>query len=151
MEVTTRDGDILVFGMEEEPQGIMSAAELRKRVDDVGGFMIVAHPFRGFLVFTFVQLSLSPERAAARPVFKSVNAIEAYNCKITEEETRMALDVSSRLKLPCVAGSDAHMLADVGKFFTEFPQEIRTDEELLAHLRAGNYSIPPMEEEQKSA
>lgn len=143
MEVTTRDGDILVFGLEEEPDGIMSAAELRTKVDDSGGFMIAAHPFRGFLMFTFVQLSLSLERAAARPVFQAVHAIEAYNCNVTEQETQIALDVGARLSLPCVGGSDAHALADVGKYHTVFPQAIRTDEELLAQLLAGNFSLSP--------
>jgi hypothetical protein len=146
MEVTTRDGDILVFGTEEEPTDILSAAELRKRVNDAGGFTIVAHPFRGFLVFNFVQLSLSPERAAARAVFQSVDAIEAYNCKITKQETQMALDVSSRVNIPCVAGSDAHVPADVGKYYTNFSHDIQTDEDLVAQLRAGNFSIVPKEE-----
>jgi len=147
MEVTTRDGDILVFGVEEEPNEIISAAELRKQVSDSGGYMVVAHPFRGFLVFNFVQLSLSPERAAGRPVFQSVDAIEAYNSKITEQETTMALDVSARVNLPCVAGSDAHVLADVGKYCTNFAQDVQTDEDLLAQLHAGNFSIHSPEKE----
>ncbi len=141
MEVTTRDGDILAFGLEEEPTEIPSAAELRQRVDDVGGFLVAAHPFRGFLMFTFVQLSLSLERAAGRPVFQSVHAIEAYNSNVTEQETKIALDVGKHLSLPCVAGSDAHAAADVGKYSTVFSNSIRTDEELLAQLRAGNFSL----------
>jgi len=141
MEVTTRDGDILVFGLEDEPQEIPSAAELREKIDAAGGFMIAAHPFRGFLMFTFVTLSLSLERAAGRPVFQSVHAIEAYNCNVTEQETKIALDVGARLSLPCVGGSDAHALADVGKYSTMFSQDIQTDEELLAQLKAGNYSL----------
>ncbi|RJP24045.1 MAG: PHP domain-containing protein [Candidatus Abyssobacteria bacterium SURF_5] len=141
MEVTTRDGDILVFGFEEEPAEIISAAELHKKVSDCGGFTIVAHPFRGFLVFNFVQLSLSPERAATRPVFQAVDAIEAYNCKINEQETQMALDVSARLGIPCVAGSDAHILADVGKYYTHFSSDTDSDEDLVVQLRTGNFSI----------
>jgi hypothetical protein len=151
MEVTTRDGDILAFGLEEEPNGIVSAAELRKKVDESGGFMIAAHPFRGFLMFTFVQLALSMERAAARPVFKSVHAIEAYNSNVTQQETQIALDVGARLSLPCVAGSDAHALADVGKYYTEFAGEIRNDDELVAQLNTGNFSLVLQKTGEKNA
>jgi len=145
MEVTTKDGDVLVFGLNEEMNGIVSAAELRQRVSDAGGFMIAAHPFRGFLLFSFVQLSLTPERAAMRAVFQSVDAIEAYNCKVNAEETRLAFEVGSRLKLPCVAGSDAHTLIDVGKYFTHFDNKISSDEDLVAELAAGRFHVEPLQ------
>ncbi len=144
MEVTTKDGDILVFGLHEEMNEILTASELRKRVADVGGFMIAAHPFRGFLMLGFMQLSLTPQRAAARAVFQSVDAIEAYNCKVTRQETRMALDVGARLGLPCVSGSDAHTVADVGKHFTHFDNNISSEEDLIAELKAGRFRIEPL-------
>ncbi|RJP75422.1 MAG: PHP domain-containing protein [Candidatus Abyssobacteria bacterium SURF_17] len=141
MEVTTKDGDILVFGLHEEMRDILTASELRERVADVGGFTIAAHPFRGFLMVGYLNLSLTPERAAGRAVFRSVDAIEAYNCKVTQHETDLALDVGARLDLPCVAGSDAHTLADVGKYVTYFEREISTEEELIAELKAGRFRI----------
>jgi len=143
-EVTTKDGDILVFGLHEEMTEILSASELSERVAGVGGYTIAAHPFRGFLLFGFSELSLTPERAAARPIFQSVHAIEAYNCKVTEQETRIAFDVGERLGLPCVAGSDAHKVGDVGKFATDFSRMISTDEELVAELHAGRFRVDPL-------
>ena len=144
MEVTTKDGDILVFGLHEEMNEILSASELRERVAGVGGYSIAAHPFRGFLMFGFSELSLTPERAAARPIFQSIDAIEAYNCKVTEQETRIAFEVGERLGLPCVAGSDAHKVTDVGKFATDFSRMISTDEELVAELLAGRFRVDPL-------
>ena len=142
MEVTSKDGDILVFGYHKDVDEILTAAELRERVEDA--YMIAAHPFRGFLVFGFPQLSLTPEHAAERPIFHAVDAIEAYNCKVTGQETEMAFSVASMLNLPCVAGSDAHKVADVGKLYTDFSNVVSTEEELIAELFAGHFSIEPL-------
>lgn len=144
MEVTTKDGDVLVFGFYEEMNDVISARELRLRVNEVGGYTVAAHPFRGFLLFGFSDLSLSPDRAATRPVFQAVDGIEAYNCKVTEQETRLAFDVGARLGLPCLAGSDAHTVADVGKHYTIFTGEIATEDDLVRELRAGRFRTEPM-------
>ena len=144
MEVTTKDGDILVFGLHEEMDEILSASELRQRFADMGVYMVAAHPFRGFLLFGFSELSLTAERAAERPIFQAVDAIEAYNCKVSQPETEMAFEVAARLQLPCVAGSDAHKVADVGKLYTHFEKTISSEEELIAELVAGRFSVEPL-------
>ncbi|NQU07928.1 MAG: PHP domain-containing protein [Candidatus Abyssubacteria bacterium] len=146
MEVTTKDGDILVFGLHEAVGGVPTASELRRQVVDVGGYMIAAHPFRGFLMFGFSELSLTPERASGRAIFQHVDAIEAYNCKVTRRETEIAFEVAERLGLPCVAGSDAHTVDDVGKFSTRFEKNISSENELIAELAAGRFSIEPLRE-----
>jgi len=147
MEVTTKDGDILVFGLHEPVDDVPTASELRRRVEDTGGFMIAAHPFRGFLMFGFSDLSLSPERAAERAVFQHVDAIEAYNCKVTQREIEIAFEVAEKCGLPCVAGSDAHTLDAVGKLFTRFENDVSSEEELIAELIAGRYSIEPLRQD----
>lgn len=144
MEVTTKDGDILVFGLHERIDEVVTAAELRRHIADKGAYMIAAHPFRGFLMFGFSQLSLTPERAAERPIFRAVDAIEAHNCKVTGQESDMAFEVASLMRLPCVAGSDAHKVADIGKLYTVFETTISTEEELVAELAAGHFSIPSL-------
>lgn len=141
MEVTTKDGDILVFGLYKEMDEVLTAAELRRRLTNEGAYMIAAHPFRGFLIFGFSELSLTTERAASRPIFQAVDAIEAYNCKVSGQETEMAFGVASGLGLPCVAGSDAHKVGDVGKLYTSFEKEISTEEELIAELAAKRFSV----------
>ncbi len=143
MEVTSKDGDILVFGFHKSMDEILTASELRERA--AGAYMIAAHPFRGFLVFGFPQLSLTPERAAERPIFQAVDAIEAYNCKVTTEETEIAFKVASIVALPCVAGSDAHKVTDIGKLYTIFEKTIVTEEELIAELHAGRSRIEPFQ------
>src|SRR3972149_2169483 len=48
MEVSTDMGHMIVVGLETYLPGIRKATELRKALDEVGGVMTVAHPFRHF-------------------------------------------------------------------------------------------------------
>ncbi len=82
--------------------------------------MIAAHPFRGFKVFGFGQLRMTPEQAAKRRLFQLVDAMEVCNGKLSEEENRMALEVSKILGLAGTGGSDAHQVDEVGKWVTVF-------------------------------
>ena len=62
-EITTDQGDMIVFGLERDIQGIIKLEELRQEVSKAGGYIIVVHPFRGFLTFGVGQLGLTPEKA----------------------------------------------------------------------------------------
>ncbi len=139
-EITTDQGDMLVFGLEEDIRGIIQMEALREKVLNAGAFMIVAHPFRGFLVFGASQVGLTPEKAMERPLFKRVDGIEIMNGKVTEKENTFAATVAAGLGLPVTGGSDAHEVEDVGKYATCFPGVINDETDLLAALKSGNYS-----------
>ncbi len=139
-EVTTDQGDVLVFGWEEEISGIMKLEELREQVESQGGFMIAAHPFRGFLTFDVSALGLTPEKAMERKIFGAVDAIEVLNSKVTQKENGFALDVAKRLGLPVTGGSDAHEAAELGIYATAFSQPIKTEKELVEALKEGEYT-----------
>jgi predicted metal-dependent phosphoesterase TrpH len=139
-EFTTNQGDILVFGYEEDRKELLTIEELRDAVTAVGGFMIAAHPFRGFKTFGIGQLQMTVEQGANRKVFDFVDAIEIRNGKVSDEENEMAARVAARLDLPGTAGSDAHRLDEVGKWVTDFEREIEDERELIEELRAGRFS-----------
>jgi predicted metal-dependent phosphoesterase TrpH len=139
-EITTNQGDVLVFGLDKDIQGIIDLKDLRREVDESGGFMIVAHPFRGFLVVGVDQAGLTPERAMERALFDYVDAVEVLNGKVTEKENAFALAVTEGLGLPGTGGSDAHEAAEVGVYATEFYAEIRNERDLLEALKSGSYS-----------
>ncbi len=139
-EIITDQGDMLVFGMYKKIGGIIKLEDLRAEVDSSGGFMIVAHPFRGFLNFGVTDIGLTPENAAARSLFKYVDAVEVLNGKVTERENDFALKVASILKLPVTGGSDAHEAVAVGKYATCFADQINNEKDLVAALKSGNYS-----------
>ncbi len=139
-EITTEQGDMLVFGLEKDIKGIINLEDLYKEVQKADAFMIVAHPFRGFLIFGAGQVGLTPKKAMERPLFKLVDGIEIMNGKVTEKENNFAAQVASGLGLPVTGGSDAHEVEEVGKYATCFPGVIRDEKDLLAALKAGTYS-----------
>jgi hypothetical protein len=140
-EITTNQGDILVFGFEEDVKGVVSIQDLRPAVEAAGGLMIAAHPFRGFLLFGIAQLQMSLEQAAHRSVFRQVDGLEILNCKVTEPENAMARRVAEHLGLLGVAGSDAHRLEELGRCVTVFEGEISTEVELIAALRERRFTV----------
>lgn len=139
-EITTGQGDILVFGLEEEIKGVIMLEELRQKVLRAGGFMIVAHPFRGFLTFGMNYLGLTREKAMARPVFQQVDAVEVLNSKVSAEENGFAARVAEGLGLPVTGGSDAHGPGEVGLYATRFPCRIYNEQDLITALKRGGFA-----------
>ena len=138
-EITTNQGDMVVFGLDKDIKGIIKLEELREEVLNAGGFMVVAHPFRGFLVFNVGQIGLTPEKAMERPLFQLVDAVEVMNSKVTEDENDFAAKVAEGLGLPSTGGSDAHEVPEVGIYTTRFFANIKDEKDLIKALKSGNY------------
>ncbi len=144
-EWSTDLGHILVLGLGWRPSGLHHAADLRAYVQEHGGFMIAAHPFRYFLQpwhfrhegLPVERRDLSVEDAAALPLFRLVDAIESLNGNTTDEENRLACAVAERLGLPQTGGSDAHAPATLGTCHTLLERAPESMEDLIAELRAG--------------
>jgi predicted metal-dependent phosphoesterase TrpH len=139
-EITTNQGDVLVFGYHEDLRGVVPIQDLHKEVKAAGGLMIAAHPFRGFLLFGITQLRMDVYQASQRAVFQYVNGLEIFNCKVTDAENQMARQVAEHLGLLGVAGSDAHRLDEVGRCVTILEREISSEPELITELRAGRFT-----------
>ena len=137
-EIITDQGDILVFGFDEDIKGVIKIDDLREKVEEAGGVMIAAHPFRGFLVVGAGQLGLTAERAMERRLFTMVDAVEVLNGKVTDKENRLAQEVGEGLTLTLVGGSDAHEIPEVGKYATHFSVIIRDEKDLVKALKEGH-------------
>lgn len=148
-EITTDQGDMVVFGLERDVQGIIELEDLRKEVVSAEGFIIVVHPFRGFLTFGVGDLGLTPEKAMERPLFKQVDAVEVLNGKVTEKENGFAREVAGGLGLPVTGGSDAHEVSEVGLYATRFSTVIRDEKELIEALRTARYSPVALRKERQ--
>ena len=148
-EITTDQGDMVVFGLEKEIKGIVKLEDLTEEVSKASGFMIAAHPFRGFLTFGVGQLGLTPENAMERSLFKMVDAIEVMNSKVTDEENSFAAKVAEGLHMPVTGGSDAHQVSEVGIFATRFSQVVEDEKDLIDALKGGNYVSIAFREERK--
>lgn len=140
-EITTDQGDMLVFGFYQDIRGIIPLTDLRSQVLEAGGIMIAAHPFRGFLTFGVGQLGLTVDAARQRPLFKMVDGIEIRNGKVTDEENRFAEEVAEALGLPALAGSDAHQVSEVGRYATRFNGPVENETALIAAIKEGRYEV----------
>jgi predicted metal-dependent phosphoesterase TrpH len=165
MEITTTGGDVLVFGVEEEPRQMWTAMEtndsdheawpdvperplyplspaaLKSRVDQVGGVAIAAHPFRRFLVFGVGDLPRSVEEAMDNPTFSHVHGLEVCNSMATAQENEMAYRVAEAMGLIKLGGSDAHTAMAVGTCVTRFDDWINNDRELAQAILARRFTV----------
>ena len=122
-------------------RGIIALKDLAEKVAAVDGFIIAAHPFRGFLAVSGDKLGLDVDKAAARPVFKLVHGVETLNSKVTDNENNFSGRVAESLEMPTTGGSDAHLAEEVGVYATRFSKIIHDEEELIAALMA-NDAVP---------
>jgi predicted metal-dependent phosphoesterase TrpH len=139
-EITTDQGDVLVVGLEENIQGVIKLRDLREKVLRAQGFMIAAHPFRGFLTFGIGYLGLTPKKAGERPIFRDVDAVEVMNSRVSEKENSFAAQVAEILALPVIGGSDAHKPGEVGRYATRFSGSIQNERDLVDALKRGRFS-----------
>ena len=145
MEVSTDMGHILAIGLKGYAPGIRRLAELRRVIDESGGFLIVAHPFRHFFdpVHFMRQgkkpMEMIPDQMAKLPVFEYVDAIEVLNGCNTPRENVFALQVARLLGKPGTGGSDCHSTQGIGFYCTVFEKALETPEQMLEELHAGRF------------
>jgi hypothetical protein len=141
MEVSTDLGHILVYGLEEYVSGIRQAEKLRRVVDDAGGAMVVAHPFRRAFTADFRHgqepTPTTLEAAMRRPVFDLVHGVEVCNGASADRENRFAMEACAALGLAPTGGSDAHSDLGIGCYATRFDDPIRTEADVIAALKQG--------------
>lgn len=146
MEVSTDMGHIIAIGLDQYMPGIRRATELRRVLDEVGGFMIVAHPFRHFFDPIHFRrdgkppFEMTPEEAAERmQIFSIVDEIEVANGGTAPRENQFALAVAQVLGKTGVGASDCHSTAGVGYYATQFDEEIRDQAHMLELLHARRF------------
>ena len=146
MEVSTDMGHMIVIGLDRYVPGIRHATELRRVLNEVGGFMTVAHPFRHFFDPIHFRrdgrppFEMTPEEAAERmPVFQIVDELEVANGGCTPRENQFALQVARALGKRGIGASDCHSTNGVGYFVTVFEEELRGQEHMLELLQARRF------------
>ena len=146
MEVSTDMGHMIVIGLDRYVPGIRHATELRRVLNEVGGFMTVAHPFRHFFDPIHFRrdgrppFEMTPEEAAERmPVFQVVDELEVANGGCTPRENQFALQVARALGKRGIGASDCHSTNGVGYFVTVFEEELRGQEHMLELLHARRF------------
>jgi predicted metal-dependent phosphoesterase TrpH len=124
VEVSTREGHLLVYGVGETPPVGRPLGETLDWVRARRAVAVLAHPFR--------WAHGAGRRAANRA---AVDGIEAVNGRTALVGNVQAELIGARRNLSLVGGSDAHEPEDVGRAFTEFPMGLSAVPEFLAALR----------------
>ena len=114
-EIKTTKGELLaIFVREEVPQGL-SPLETVHRLKEQGAFISVSHPFdihrSGWRLQDLME------------IVPYIDAIEVFNarCYLTGYNRR-ALEFALQNKIPGTAGSDAHLLMEVGRAVVHLPE-----------------------------
>ena len=109
VEVSTKEGHLLLLFVEEMPSLPISVEEAVEFAHDHGGIAIAAHPFDPFRASIGVK---APDK------LRLVDALE-LNQKAPAFANTQAVFVAKLLHKPLVAGSDAHFSAEAGLSYTE--------------------------------
>jgi predicted metal-dependent phosphoesterase TrpH len=127
------EGDFLVFGIKHSLTGSYSAKELVDLVHAEGGIIIAAHPYK------LSRGGKSHYYGAGDLVYKlKLDAIELFHpdqSDVAMNKVRKAMD---ELHIPGTGGSDAHKILNIGSYVTLFENSIRTEEDFIREIRAGN-------------
>jgi len=142
-EINTEEEHLIVFGLKHWVIGMSHATFVKELVDEAGGAMIVAHPFRRRILKGEdpgnQRYHRELERAVSNPLYEMADAVEVFNARGSERENAFSVELAERLKLRGVAGSDAHEPADIGHAATYFERDIGDIRELIAELKAGRF------------
>lgn len=126
VEVSTREGHLLVYGSEELPPVGRPLAEVLDWVRARGVVAVIAHPFRWI---HGVGGRLSEVAGTA--------GVESRNGRNSELANVRAELLAARRHLGSTGGSDAHEPSNVGRAYTEFPEPVESVDDLLDLLQRG--------------
>nr|WP_043817330.1 PHP domain-containing protein [Deinococcus maricopensis] len=131
-EITTREGELIGLFLQERIPPNLTPEDTVREIKAQGGLVMLQHGFD-----PLKRYRLRPE-ATAR-IADDVDIVETFNARLSRPQyNRDAATWAQARHLPECGGSDAHTLQDVGEGWSEAPlQPVRTPEELLAALRAG--------------
>ena len=138
VEMNTEEGHVLVFGIEEYTFGMHRTEYLKRIVDEEGGVMILAHPYRRNL-HDEDDLHTAVEQYCQKPFFRLLDTIEVLNGRATERQNQFSRELCRRLNLKGIGGSDAHKTSQIPTCATLFDRKISNVEELITELKAGRF------------
>jgi predicted metal-dependent phosphoesterase TrpH len=129
VEVSAHEGHFLAYGVTNPlrlPKGI-KVKELCDEVHRQGGAVVAAHPFRWGQKFDEIVKESRP----------ALDGMELMSMNMDGAVRRQAHEFWQQHPWSGVGNSDAHELKQVGMCYTQFPQPIRDQRDLVEALRAG--------------
>jgi predicted metal-dependent phosphoesterase TrpH len=137
-EVETEYGHVLVFGVNDDLKASFDFADIRNPLAMVieeakrcGAVAVPCHPGR-----PKVGMCAHWETKGA---VEGVEIVETLNGGSREGENEEALAYADRYGWNKIGGSDSHIVSHIGRCATEFEEEIRDIDGLVAALKGGAF------------
>jgi predicted metal-dependent phosphoesterase TrpH len=116
-EMLTTRGEIIGLFLSEEIPPHLPPVETMSRIKAQGGLACVPHPFDRF----------RPHSRLRRDILESlvpdIDLIEVFNSRTyLRRDSEYALQFARSHGLPGVAGSDAHVVGEIGRSYVEMPE-----------------------------
>jgi predicted metal-dependent phosphoesterase TrpH len=127
VEISTAEGDLLVLGAEENPPKPWTMENVVDFARENTCVSVVAHPYREY---GMGDLAMNYK----------VDAIEILNGESSQQANKRAHELAKSMRLPGLAGSDAHTPSEVLTVYTEVQAGLDVDE-ILKALKKGLVSV----------
>lgn len=124
IEVSAREGHVLLYGVQAAPPPRRNLPELADWARDQGALLVLAHPLRWI-------------HGAGRKIAETgrVDGLEVRNGRTAETANARCELIAARRGVAATGGSDAHEIATVGRAYTIVPEAPQSVEELLEMIR----------------
>ena len=133
-EVLTDRGEIMGLFLSEEVPPHLSPEETVERIKYQGGLVCIPHPFDRFRPHSRLH------RDALERIMPDVDLVEVFNSRtLFKQDAARALELAQRHGLPGTAGSDAHVIQEIGRAFIEIP-EFNDAQQFITALNQGRIS-----------
>ncbi|MBN1109603.1 MAG: CehA/McbA family metallohydrolase [Methanomassiliicoccales archaeon] len=129
VEVSSAQGHILAYNVEEEVPPGLEVGETVDLIKAQGGIAVAAHPYRLW--------SGLGEKVVREHHF---DAIEVHNGRSTRRHNQMASALAEEMGLPFTAGSDSHEMRTVGSAYFESARECHSVEDVIREVLSGEGS-----------
>lgn len=131
-EVMTNMGEIIGLFLNEKIEPGLSPEETVRQIRAQGGLVLLPHGFDPIKRFRLKD-------SAREAIAQDIDIVESYNARISNLKwNQAAADWAEAHDLPVSAGSDAHLLTDIGAAWLEAPFElVNTPQHLLHSLQQG--------------
>lgn len=127
VEFFSLQGDITAFGIDSIPNERVDAQVFIDYVLNQGGVCFSCHPFRNN------NRGLEENLKSV----KGLTGIEVLNGSTSYAANKMAFDYCNELRLMPIGASDAHDLAQLGKYATWLPNMVYTLDDFVAEIKKG--------------
>lgn len=126
-EISTEIGDITGLFLQDEIKH-RSSLEVIDEIKAQDGITVLPHPFRG-------------HKNLPEEVLRNIDLIEVFNGRCNRSENEGAKELAHEYKKPQVAGSDAHVLSQLGYGITGFRSAVSIEDVRKALMKGDIYVV----------